>query len=44
MTPDGIMSSMAGPVEGSQGDSKLWGESGLEEKLRLLFGALDISQ
>ncbi len=43
MTPDGIMTSMAGPVEGSQGDWKLWGESGVEEKLRLLFGAENFS-
>ncbi len=37
MTPDGIMSFLPGPVEGSVGDWTLWHQSGIEDFLRSLF-------
>jgi hypothetical protein len=37
LTSDGILSSLAGPEEGSVGDWKMWKECGLEERLRTLF-------
>src|SRR2546421_886718 len=39
-TPDGLVSSIYGPVVGKTGDYKLWLESGLSEKLRTLMGHL----
>jgi hypothetical protein len=44
MTPDGIVSSLAGPVEGPVGDWKLFKDLGIENVLRALFSDVGSSQ
>jgi hypothetical protein len=44
MAPDGVISSLAGPVEGPVGDWKLFTESGIEDVLRTIFPCLDVSE
>jgi hypothetical protein len=43
-TPDGLMSSLAGPANGSIGDWRLWNESGNLDCLRSLFGNVNSDQ
>jgi hypothetical protein len=43
MTPDGMVSSLAGPVEGPIGDCKLFKDPGIESVLRSLFSNSDSS-
>ena len=40
VTPDGLVSHLGGPFEGTAGDWKMWRETGVEEVLRELMGEL----
>jgi hypothetical protein len=44
VTPDGLVSSMAGPVEGSVGDWRLWKDCGLENIIRSFFQNVLVSE
>jgi len=44
VTPDGLISSMSGPIIGSRGDWILWRQSNIEEELRRIFEEEGVSE
>lgn len=44
VTPDGLISSISGPIIGSRGDWILWRQSNIEDELRRIFEEAGVSE